>query len=327
MLSGAGNYSSSELWNALVVPLSRHVIRGVVWYQGEANSEQSRPGSTQSGWCNQCISGQINCTAAVKVQCESPANPTADGRTYLCSFPAMVASWRNLWTKNTEGATEPEFAFGWAQLNSYGQPDGPRGHRVTPATQPLRNGTADPLGAWLPGFPSIRWAQTQSLALVPNSFQAVILDTPSPSGSIHSCFKQPVGSRLARGALATVYGRNDLQVTPSVASARVDGKQLLITIANATTLDVRAALGFEVLTSSAWSSAPIVHCDGARTITLSLANVMGKPEAVRYLWSNAPCSGGIFNCPVYVTVPKLGSLTGMNDTLPLGPTIVPVAAE
>jgi sialate O-acetylesterase len=27
------NYSSSHLWNALVVPLSRHVIRGVVWYQ------------------------------------------------------------------------------------------------------------------------------------------------------------------------------------------------------------------------------------------------------------------------------------------------------
>ena len=37
------NYSSSELWNALVVPLSRHVIKGVVWYQGEQNRFVNMP--------------------------------------------------------------------------------------------------------------------------------------------------------------------------------------------------------------------------------------------------------------------------------------------
>ena len=37
------NYSSSTLWNALVVPLSRHVISGVAWYQGEANAAVGPP--------------------------------------------------------------------------------------------------------------------------------------------------------------------------------------------------------------------------------------------------------------------------------------------
>ena len=50
------NYSSSELWNALVVPLSRHVIKGVVWYQGEQNTATGPPGGgTQSYWCFQCL--------------------------------------------------------------------------------------------------------------------------------------------------------------------------------------------------------------------------------------------------------------------------------
>jgi hypothetical protein len=46
-------------------------------------------------------------------------------------------------------------------------------------------------------------------------------------------------------------------------------------------------------------------------------------QAVRYLWGNTPCSGQIFSCPIYVTVPQLGgNLSGENDTLPLGPAIV-----
>ena len=80
----------------------------------------SPPGSTQSYWCHQCLLGDVNCTAEIRAQCESPQNPVADGRTYLCSFPAMVQAWRGLWARNTDGATEPDFAFGWAQLNSFG---------------------------------------------------------------------------------------------------------------------------------------------------------------------------------------------------------------
>ena len=198
------------------------------------------------------------------------------------------------------------------------------------------------------------------------------------TGAIHSCFKQQVGSRLARGALATAYGRADLQPLPSVGSARPSGhRELSVTIVNASALIVRSALGFEVLVDGnpapMWFSArqlsslprpilpkfpilaraclscqvltsplcvygtrfntvlsclqaPIVRTDGGHTITLSLANVtaVGNVTALRYLWSNTPCSGDILRCPVYVPAPRLGSLTGEDDAVPLGPAIVPV---
>merc|ERR1712060_497137 len=118
-----------------------------------------------------------------------------------------------------------------------------------------------------------RWAQTQSLSAVPNSFQAVVLDTPSPSGAIHSCFKQQVGARLARGALAKAYGRNELQLNPFVSDARRDGQDLLVTVSNTSgSLLLQSPLGFEVLLArnNTWLSAPISHTNAADTLTLTL---------------------------------------------------------
>ena len=78
------------------------------------------------------------------------------------------------------------------------------------------------IGQWEPGFPSIRLAQTNALSL-PNTFQAVILDTPVASGSVHSPYKQPVGARLARGGLAVAYGQSYPDYASNVAlSASVD---------------------------------------------------------------------------------------------------------
>lgn len=52
-----------------------------------------------------------------------------------------------------------------------------------------------------------------------NTFQAVIIDTPVFSGSIHSPYKQPVGRRLARGGLDLAYGMKDVHsVDPFVKS-------------------------------------------------------------------------------------------------------------
>ena len=52
---------------------------------------------------------------------------------------------------------------------------------------------------------------------MPKTFQAVIIDTPVASGSIHSPFKQPVGRRLARGALAVGYGMASAHAVDPVA--------------------------------------------------------------------------------------------------------------
>ena len=53
-------------------------------------------------------------------------------------------------------------------------------------------------------------------------------------------------------------------------------------------------------------------------------NIQKRRFLARAVWSNTPCSGRVFSCPVYAVVPRLGSLTGENDTLPLGPVILPV---
>lgn len=167
-------------WNAKIYPLLRTTITGAVWYQGESNTGMATPG--------------------------------ADVRQYNCSFQAMVKDWRRKWYAGTSQATSPSFPMGWVQLNSCNRAVWEES-RTTPAAPfptnwsydnpPAHPTEGDPLGAWRPvqpstcttcprgtphrgqgdGFPSVRFAFTQSLAL-PNTFQAVVLDTPSAYGSV-----------------------------------------------------------------------------------------------------------------------------------------------
>ena len=133
----------------MVVPLLRTAHSGAVWMQGEANSR-------------------------------------ADGRQYNCSFQAMIADWRAKWHAATDGATSADFPFGWSQLNSNGPVDGSQ--YADPPFDPASASTLGSLGEWDNGFPSIRLAESRTLAL-PNTFQAVIVDTPVASGSVQSPFK------------------------------------------------------------------------------------------------------------------------------------------
>lgn len=72
--------SNSQLWNAMIVPLLRTTIYGVIWYQGEAN---------------------------------------AGSKDYYCRFPAMVDDWRVKWHKYTQGQTDEQFYFGFVQLSTW----------------------------------------------------------------------------------------------------------------------------------------------------------------------------------------------------------------
>ena len=276
------NFSDSVLWNGKVVPYLKTTILGAIWYQGEANAG-------------------------------------ADGRQYNCSFQAMIEDWREKWGAGTDGATSPTFPFGWAQLNSVG------GAAVFKGTVPLVGGdSTDPLGQWNPagaaGYASLRNAQSHTLAL-PKTFQAVILDTPCSSGSVHSPYKQPVGARLARQALVVQYGGT--QPSPVAEKVSASGNTITVTV---TGLDTGATLealptsskdGFEVLGSDQqWHATPVASI-GAQTVTLSGAPSGAK--AVRYLWRSTPCGPLTFGCPVYAKATALGSLTGEHDYLPLAP--------
>lgn len=177
--------------------------------------------------------------------------------------------------------------------------------------------------------------------------KAVILDTPIANGWIHSPYKQPVGARLARAAMAVAYGMSEHVPVTATATPPTAKGEVVVSIhagygcrytgtgvgegsANTTVIDVRSNLGFEVLgADGVWHSTPILKSGSTNSTTSTTATatitLCGAPaagaRAIRYLWYTTPCSMDLFKCPVYVQVPSLGSETGERDHLPLGPFI------
>ena len=68
----------SYLWNAMINPLKQNVVKGFLWYQGEANSHTKRRDS------------------------------------YHCTFPALIRAWRTEFSEHSE--TNSEAPFGFVQL-------------------------------------------------------------------------------------------------------------------------------------------------------------------------------------------------------------------
>lgn len=252
---------------------------------------------------------------------QGEANAHGDGRTYNCSFPAMIEDWRAKWAEGTGGTTDVAFPFGWSQLNSNGGAQKWVANSVTPLNKNAKN---DPLDKWSHGFRSIRLAEENTLSLS-NTFQAVIIDTPVASGSVHSPYKQAAGSRLARGALATTY--NTPQPNPVVKSVVKAGANLVLTVdglgegADAG-IEIRSNFGFEILGGDDnWHT---VEITGSTTDTVTFGPAPAGASGVRYLWgtSDAPCGNAApYKCAVNIKVPALGALSGEFESLPLGPFI------
>ncbi|XP_048767648.1 sialate O-acetylesterase-like [Ostrea edulis] len=70
--------SNNQLYNAMIYPLLRNTIKGVIWYQGEANAHHA----------NQ----------------------------YSCQFLEMINDWRAKFSKASGGTTSSSFPFGFVQL-------------------------------------------------------------------------------------------------------------------------------------------------------------------------------------------------------------------
>jgi len=298
----------SVLWNAMIVGLLRTTISGVVWYQGENNA--------------------------------------ADPRRYNCSFPAMIEDWRAKWHVHTDGATVSDLPFGWVQLNSCGTGAADYTNRVFNPTHPPADcgdgcapacsseclGRLHEWGDYSNGFTGIRYAQTLALR-VGNTFQAVIIDTPVASGSIHSPYKQPVGRRLARGGLAVAYGQKKYHaVAPVVASVTLRGGAVEVAVGGLGRSKLVVSIGargFEVLGNCSgpllcWMSSPIA---AASADTVTLGGLPSAPQAVRYLWYIDAVGVHPFQAPVYAKAPTLpgvpSSLYDGGDLLPLGPFVLP----
>ncbi|NXY51037.1 SIAE acetylesterase, partial [Ceuthmochares aereus] len=78
----SGPQTPSVLWNAMIHPLLNMTLRGVAWYQGEANAFLNTD-------------------------------------RYNCTFPALIDDWRWAFHTGSAGQTEPLLPFGFVQLSTY----------------------------------------------------------------------------------------------------------------------------------------------------------------------------------------------------------------
>ncbi len=71
--------ANSDLYNAMIYPFTRMVIKGAIWYQSESNANFNRD-------------------------------------KYVCTFSKMIQSWRQVWNTRTGGNTDANFPFGFVQV-------------------------------------------------------------------------------------------------------------------------------------------------------------------------------------------------------------------
>ncbi|XP_057281953.1 sialate O-acetylesterase isoform X3 [Pezoporus wallicus] len=249
----SGPQTPSVLWNAMIHPLLNMTLRGIAWYQGEANAFLH--------------TDQYNCT-----------------------FPALIADWRQAFHVGSAGQTEPLLPFGFVQLSTY--------RRQSPQDS----------------FARLRWHQTADVGVVPNArmprtFMAVAMDLcdeHSPYGSIHPRDKHNVAHRLQLGARAVAYGEKNLVFQgpfPTRAVLEVTRALLNVTYSQRLVWRRRDMPAFEVCCSSPvslcrWLPAPMVAV-GSHMVTLALGGCGTLVLALRYAWAEWPCE--YQSCALYNT--------------------------
>ena len=180
-------------------------------------------------------------------------------RHYRQLFPLLIRDWRRAFG-------QPDLPFYFVQIANYD----------APVTAPVQCGHAE-----------LREAQTLTLS-EPHTGMAVAVDI-GDARDVHPKNKQAVGQRLARHALAKVYGRPVVCDGPLYRAHRVEGDTIRITFDSAaglTTNDGAPVKGFAIAGRDKkfeWAEAQIA----GETIVVRSAKVRA-PVAVRYAWANNP---------------------------------------
>jgi len=180
-------------------------------------------------------------------------------RAYRRLFPALIRDWRRTFQNEA-------LPFYFVQLANY----------MAPPPGPVESGWAE-----------LREAQTMTLS-EPHTGMAVAIDI-GEANDIHPKNKQDVGTRLARHALAKVYGRPVVCNGPLYRAHHVDGNAIRIEFTDAAGLktnDGGPVKGFAIAGADgkfAWAEAQIV----GQTV-LVRSDKVGAPVAVRYAWANNP---------------------------------------
>lgn len=182
---------------------------------------------------------------------------------YRMLLPDLIAAWRARWN-------DPLLPFGLVQLAAYKAPE----------AQPGESDWAE-----------LRDAQLLAVRTVPRTGLAVAIDL-GEADNIHPRRKAPVGERLARWALAEVYGQPDeVWHSPLAADHWCAGGAVFVRFLHAgsglRSRDGKPLTAFQIAGADRrwnWARAEIVAPDIVRVS----ADDLSEPAAVRYGWQNNP---------------------------------------
>ena len=179
---------------------------------------------------------------------------------YRQLFPALIAAWRQAWQ-------QPDWPFLFVQLA---------------ALETVNDKPA--AGDW----PGLRAAQAHTRDTVPHTGMALAIDS-GEKDDIHPKYKKPVGERLARLALAQVYGRDTASRGPLLTKAEKHDGNIRLTFDHAgaglKTSDGKAEVpGFEVAGADKKFHPATAKISGKDTVELLCPEVT-SPVTVRYAWA------------------------------------------
>jgi sialate O-acetylesterase len=180
-------------------------------------------------------------------------------------FPLMIANWREEWGQG-------DFPFYWVQLADF----------LAESPEPEESAWAE-----------LREAQTMTMAKLPNTGEAVIIDL-GEGKDIHPMNKVSVGRRLARWALANQYQIPVPFRSPLYKSMEKQGNTITLTFDHVQPqtrgwrpFDTNDPRGFAIAGADkkfVWADAKVL---GDGRIAVSSEQVP-DPVAVRYGWANNP---------------------------------------
>jgi sialate O-acetylesterase len=179
-----------------------------------------------------------------------------DPAEYRVLFPSLIEGWRQAWNRS-------DWPFLFVQLAAYSRT------------------TTD--------WPALRAAQAFTRDTVPHTGMAIAIDC-GEADDIHPRFKKPVGERLARLALAQVYGREVAARGPVMSEAEVVDGTLTVafdhTGSGLKTSDGRIEIpGFEVAGRDGKFHAATARLAGPAAVVLE-CEAVPEPASIRYAWNN-----------------------------------------
>jgi sialate O-acetylesterase len=227
------------------------------WDQREIAGDQYRPANLYWSRIYPIVPYAIR--GAIWYQGETNASR---GLQYRDLFPLMVQTWRTDWGQG-------DFPFYWVQLADY---MAEQQHQVDSTWAELRE------------------AQTLALDRLPNTGQAVIINT-GDTIDIHPRDKQVVGRRLARIALAKTYGHELAHNSPRFGKLKSDGNAILVTFKDVNgklvIKDGKLLNGFAIAGEDrVWVKAD-AELVGDVDVRVRSEQVP-RPVAVRYAWADNP---------------------------------------